>query len=244
MIERFLDELRRTVTARGATEPPEPNEKLNLRSDSDESLLAVIPTVKNIVRRKLYSAQRADAPDLVQKVILQLLIRRENQPDKSERMTADEWQKYASKTAYHAVNRHLSDNKHLTEPLDSDLEIPNQNHIFGNTDAEVASLLWIFWQEICELSLRQRRALLLNSELLIVILKQNGVGNQKLSEVLELSECELSEIIVRLPMPDAQIALLTAIQDNNKNQNIDSLIKSIKKARHEARVRLKKLISE
>lgn len=244
MIERFLDELRRAVTASNATEPPEPNEKLNLRSDSDESLLAVISTIKSIVRRKLYSAQKADAPDLVQKVILQLLIRRENQPDKSEQMTADEWQKYASKTAYRAVNRHLSDNKNIIQPLDAALEIPTQNHIIGNTDAEVASLLRIFWQEICGLSLRQRRALLLNSELLIVILKQNGIGNQKLSEILELNECELSEIIVRLPLPDSQIALLTAIQGDNKNQNIDSLTKSIKKARHEARARLKKIVSE
>ena len=244
MIERFLDELRRAVTAINATEPPESNEKLNLRSDSDESLLAVIPTVKQIVRRKLFSAQRADAPDLVQKVILQLLVRRENQPDKSEQMTADEWQKYASKTAYHAVNRHLSGNKNTIQPLEAALEIPTQNYIIGNTDAEVASILRIFWQEICGLSLRQRRALLLNSELLIVILKQNGIGSQKLSEILELNECDLSEIIIRLPLPDAQIALLIAIEDNNKNQNIDSLTKSIKKARHEARARLKKLISE
>ena len=245
MIERFLDELRRAVAAKGATEPPEPNEKLNPRSDSDASLLAVIPTVKRIVRRKLYSARRDDALDVVQKVILQLLTWRENQPNKSEQMTADEWEMYASKTAYHAVNRHLSGNKHLTEPIESVPEIPTPNHIIGNTDAEVASLLWIFWQEICELSLRQCRALLLNSELLIVILKQNGIGNQKLSEILELNECDLSEIFGRLPLPDAQIALLTAIQGgNHKNQNIDSLTKSIKKARHEARVRLKKLITE
>ena len=193
----------------------------------------------------MYSAQRADAPDLVQKVILQLLVRRENQPDKSEQMTADEWQKYASKTAYHAVNRYLSGNKNTIQPLEAALEIPTQNYIIGNTDAEVASILQIFWQEICGLSLRQRRALLLNSELLIVILKQNGIGNQKLSEILELSDCDLSEIIFRLPLPDAQIALLTAIEgSNHQNQNINSLTKSIKKARHEARARLKKLISE
>jgi hypothetical protein len=172
------------------------------------------------------------------------LIWRENQPGKSEKMLGDEWKAFASKTTYHAVNRHLSGNKHLIEPLETIAEIPGENNTIGNTETEVASLLWIFWQGICQLSLRQRRALLLNSELLIVILKQNGISNQKLGEILEITECELSEIIIRLPLPDAQIALLTAIQGNNKNQNIDSLTKSIKKARHEARARLKKLISE
>ena len=244
MIEQFLDELRRAVTANKATAPPEPNEKLNPRSDSDESLLSVIPTVKNIVRRKLYSARQDDALDVVQKVVLQLLIWRDNQPNKSEKMTADEWQAYASKTTYNAVNRHLSGNDQLIEPLESIAEISGKNHIIGNTETEVASLLCMFWQEICRLSLRQRRALLLNSEFLLVILKQNGIRNQRLGEILEINECELSEIIVRLPLPDAQIALLTAIQGNNANQNIDSLTKSIKKARHEARARLKKLIRE
>ncbi|MBA3632472.1 MAG: hypothetical protein H0W58_06655 [Acidobacteria bacterium] len=244
MIERFLDELRRAVTGSEATHPPELNKKLNSRSYSEESLLAVIPTVKKIVWRKLYSVQHTDAPDVVQKVILQLLTWRENQPGKSEQMTENEWQAFASKTTYHAVNRHLSNNKYLIEPLEAVAEISGENHIFGNTETEVASLLRVFWQEICELSLRQRRALLLNSELLIVILKQNGVGNQKLCEILELNEGDFSEIFVRLPLPDAQIALLTAIRGNKENQSIASLTKSIKKARYEARARLKKLISE
>lgn len=244
MIEWFLDELRRAVTPNKATEPPEPKEKLYSSSESDESLLAVIPTVKKIVLGKLYSARKADAPDLIQKVILQLLIWRENQPGKSEKMTGDEWQAFASKTTYRAVNRHLSASKHLIEPLDTVGEIPGEDQIIGNTETEVASLLWLFWQEICELSLRQRRALLLNSESLIVILKQNGVSNQKLGEILELDESELSEIFRKLPLPDSQIALLTAARGDSKNQNINSLTKSIKKARHEARARLKKIISE
>lgn len=244
MIERFLDELRRAVTANKATAPPEPNEKINPRLNSDESLFAVIPTVKQIVRRKLYSARQTDAPDVVQKVILQLLIWRDNQRHKSEVMTEGDWQAFASKATYNAVNKHLSGNNPLIEPFETALEIPDENHIIGNTDAEVASLLRIFWQEICELSLRQRRALLLNSESLIIILKQNGIGNQKLSETLDLNECDLSEIFQRLPLPDAQIAILTAIKGTNKNQSIDSLTKSIKKARHEARARLKKLITE
>lgn len=246
MIERFFDELRRTVTAANkATEPPEPDEKFHTQPKTDESFLAAVPTVRKIVWRKLFSIRQTDAPDVVQKIILQLLTWRENNPNKIEEMSAQEWQSFASKTTYHAVNRRLSSSKHLIEPLDSAAEIPSENQIAGNTATEVASLLFVFWQGICQLSLRQRRALLLGSDSLLVILRLNGISNRELSEFLELSESELAKVINRLPLKDAQIALLIADRDRNgKNRNIGSLTKSIKKARHEARAKLQKLISK
>lgn len=246
MIERFFDELRRGVLAADkATEPPESNEKLHSQTKSDESFLAAVPTIRKIVWRKLFSARQDGAPDLVQKVILQLLIWRENNPNKIKEMSAQEWQSFASKATYRAVNRRLSGKENLLEPLDEAFEIPGDNLIVGNTAAEASSLALVFWQEICQLSLRQRRALLLNSESLLVILRLNGISNQKIGEILELNESELPEIIARLPLKDAQIALLIIDCDSNgKNQNIDSLTKSIKKARYEARAKLQKLISE
>jgi molybdopterin-biosynthesis enzyme MoeA-like protein len=63
-----------------------------------------------------------------------------------------------------------------------------------------------------------------------------------LSEIFEVDESELSEIINRLPLKDAQIAHLIADPDGNaKNRNISSLIKAIKKARHEMHAKLQKL---
>jgi DNA-directed RNA polymerase specialized sigma24 family protein len=244
MIERFFDELRRGVLADKATEPPEPEEKLHPQPKADEALLAAVPTIRKIVWRKLFSAKQSDAPDLVQKVILQLLTWRENNPNKIKEMTADEWQAFASTAAHHAVNRRLSSNEQLTAPLDDADEIPGNNLIIGNTAIEVASLLRMFWQGICQLSLRQRRALLLNSETLLVILRLNGIGNSELSEILELDESELLEVIARLPLSDAQIVRLIVDRNNAKNKNIGSLARSIKKARHEARARLQKFISE
>lgn len=246
MIERFFDELRRGVLAADkATEPPEPNKKLHSQTRTDdEPFLAAVPTIRKIVWRKLFSAKQSDAPDLVQKVILQLLTWRENNPNKIEEMTAEEWQSFASKAAHHAVNRRLSSNEQLTAPLDEAGEISGDNLIIGNTATEVASLLRMFWQGICQLSLRQRRALLLNSETLLVILRLNSIGNRELSAILELDESELPEIIARLPLSDAQIAHLIAARNKTKRQNIGSLAKSIKKARHEARVKLQKFISE
>lgn len=245
MIERFFDELRRSVLAADkATEPPEPDGKLHPQPKADESLLAAVPTIRKIVWRKLFSARQSDAPDLVQKVILQLLTWRENNPNKINEMTAEEWQSFASKAAHHAVNRRLSSNDQLTAPLDDAGEIPGDNLIIGNTETELASLLRMFWQGICQLSLRQRRALLLNSETLLVILRLNGIGDRKLGEILELDKSELPEIFARLPLSDAQIARLIVTRKNAKNKNIDSLTRSIKKARHEARVKLQKFISE
>lgn len=252
MIERFFDELRRSIMAADkATDPPESNGKLNTQTErsssgGDESFLAVVPTIRKIVWRKLFSARPDDAPDVVQRVVLQLLTWRENNPTKIEEMTADEWQSFASMATHHAVNRRLSSREQITKQLDETIEIAGEDSIAGNTAAEVSSLLFVFWQGICRLSLRQRRALLLGSDSLLVLLRFSGISNQELGESLELSESEMPEILDRLPLKDASIALLIAESDDDdgKNQNIGFLTKSIKKARHEARARLQKLLSE
>ena len=248
MIERFFDEMRRGARARRElTEPPEPADdgsQSNSGGDgSDENFLSALPTIRKIVWRRLFSSKTDGAPDAVQKIILQLLIWRKNNPDKIEGMNPDEWQSFASKTAYHAVNKPLPNNERFSAPLEEADEIPGESAVAGNTAAELASLLSVFWQGICGLSLRQRRSLLLGSESLLVLLKYNGVSNEKLSEILELGENELSEIIAKLPLKDLQIAQLIVDREDG-NQNVHFLTRSIKKARHEARAKLKKLLSE
>lgn len=248
MVERFFDELRGSVprSPDKANEPPEHNEKSHSDAKRDESFLAVVPTVRQIVWRKLFARKRDDAPDLVQKVVLQLLTWRRNNPNKIEEMSAEEWQSFASKAAHHAVNNRLSNNENLNVSLDEAGEVSSNDFVIGNTQAELASLLTKFWQGICQLSLRQRRALLLGSDSLLVLLRFNGISNKNLSEILEIDERELLEIIDRVPLKDTQIALLIADRevDNAKNRNIGSLTQSIKKARHKARARLHKLLSE
>lgn len=249
MIERFFDDLRRAFGAADkATDPPKSTKELHPQPTADdESFLAAVPTIRKIVWGRLFSAKRAEAPDIAQKVILQLLTWRKNNPDKIKEMSAEEWQSFASKATYRAVNRQLSSDERLTEQLDETSEIAGDSSIAGNTAVEVSSLLLMFWQAICQLSLRQRRALLLGSDSLLVILRFNGISNQNLSEALELGESELAEIINRLPLRDAQIAQLMnarAAAGDVRNRNIGSLTNSIKKARHEARAKLQKLISE
>ena len=247
MIERFFDEWRRAnLAANEFTEPPETNENLRPQTEADdESFLAVLPTIRQIVLRKLFWSKKDDAPDVVQKVILQLLTWRKHNPEKIEEMTAEEWQLFAFKATHHAVKKRLSNGDNLTEQLDESNEIPGDNLIAGNTATEVASLLSVFWQGICQLSLRQCRALLLGSDSLLVLLRFNGISNQEFGAILELSESEIPEIINRLPLSDASIAhLITAAGDAKSQKFGSSLTKSIKKARHEARARLQKLLSE
>ena len=247
MVEQYFDDLRRGLPDVDQTsEPPDRSKNLKAEPKADESFLAAVPTIRQIVWRKLFSTRRGgDAPDVIQKIVLQLLTWRKNNPNKIEEMTAEEWRSFASTAAYHAVNRRSPGDHSLTEPLDEAFEISGGDLVVGNTQAEVASLLFVFWQGICGLSLRQRRALLFGSELLLVLLRFHGISNQNLSEILEVSESELPEIINRLPLPDVQIAHLIAARSGDaKNRNINSLVKSIKKARHEARARLQKLLSE
>lgn len=52
MVERFFDELRRGVQGAAggkATDPPEQNDKSHSDSKRDESFLAAMPTVRQIV---------------------------------------------------------------------------------------------------------------------------------------------------------------------------------------------------
>lgn len=249
MVESFFDELRRIVSsgaprADKANEPLERNENLRNEPKSIEPFLAAVPTIRQIVWRKLFATGRDDAPDLIQKIILQLLTWRKNNPNKIEEMTPDEWQSFASKAAHRAVNRRFSSKENLNVPLDEAGEISSDVLIAGNTQAEVASLLSALWQGICQLTLRQRRALIFGSDSLLVLLRLIGISNQILSEILEVDESELSDIINRLPLKDAQIALLIAERGDAKNRNASSIVKSIKKARHEARARLQKFLSE
>ena len=153
MVERFFDELRRGVPGAAAdkvTDPPEQNEKSHSDTKRDESFLAAVPTVRQIVWRKLFARKPDDAPDLIQKVILQLLTWRKNNPNTIEEMTAEEWQSFASKAAHNAVNNSLSNGSdHLNVPLDKASEIATDDQVAGNTKAELASLLSRFWQGIC-----------------------------------------------------------------------------------------------
>lgn len=211
-------------------------------SDAEVSILSALSAVQKIVRRKTSFSERTDgAADLVQAVALRLWKWRDKFREKSEKMSPDEWNSFAARTAYNEINRHFSGKAFLKEiPLDDMPEIASQKRVEGDTEAEVFSLVREVWQEICRLTLRQRRALLLHNRQLIIYFLHGGITDEELMRVLEFDRSRWADAGSRLPLSDASIARLASEEKGGK-KSVESLTKSIKKARHEARVRLQKI---
>ena len=120
--------------------------------------------------------------------------------------------------------------------------IESPQSVAGDSDAEFQSLAYFVWQETCQLSLRQRRALLLHSRKLIVYFQKGGVREEELAQSLEMEIGEWLEVVVKLPLQDAQIARFVGATDEPRK--LESVINSIKKARHEARAKLRLLTNK
>lgn len=243
MIESFLDVWRR-FSSSSEDRPPNSQES-SLQKKSEESFLAALPVVRKIVRRRCLTApvgSATDASDLEQGIVLRLLDWRRKHHEKSEQMTEDEWKSFAARAAYNEINRLFTEGTDVeTIPLENIHEAADQTPIEGSASVEIYSLVQRFWQEICSLSLRQRRALLLHSQELIIHFLESGIEGGELAHVLEITEDEWSRILDRLPLSDIQIADLSRAGSNGDGKNIESIAKSIKKARFEARGRLQKL---
>ncbi|MCY7376571.1 MAG: hypothetical protein LH472_11455 [Pyrinomonadaceae bacterium] len=159
-------------------------------------------------------------------------------------MSEGDWESFAARTAYNETHRHFSktaaDAAHL--PLDVADGIESPQSVAGDSDAEFKSLARCVWQETCQLSLRQRRALLLHSRKLIVYFQKGGIKDEELAQSLEMEIGEWLEVVTKLPLPDAQIARVVGAI--GERQNLESVINSIKKARHEARAKFRKLTNK
>lgn len=142
-------------------------------------------------------------------------------------MSEGDWNAFAARTAYNEVNRLFSRvNRSANLPLESVTEAA-QTSVEKQTEIEVVFLIKQVWQEICQLTLRQRQSLLLHSQDLIIYFLQIGITDKGFADLLNFSAAEWASILDRLPMTDAEIAEQTA-----------STAGAIKKARHDARVRL------
>lgn len=222
------------------TEVSELTEELSFQTDSDDSLLASLPVVQKIVRRKITLPWHSEASDLVQGITLRLLKWRDKYREKSAEMSPDEWQSFAAQTTYNEINRHFAKNRRTTVvPIETVEEIASPEVIEGTSEAEVSSLARIVWQEICSLSLRQRRALLLGSQEIVINFLTCGITDQEFAETLNLSMEEWAKAKENLPLKNFQIAELIKKEGNEKS--IESIINSIKKARHEARGKVRRL---
>jgi hypothetical protein len=214
-------------------------EDLSYRSDSDDYLLTALPVVQKIVRRKTSFSWQSEAADLVQGIALRLLNWRKRNQEKSEKMSPDEWQSFAAKTAYNEINRHYSDNSKIkVVSLDSAQEC-TEEIVEWQSDAEVFLRVLELWQEICNLSLRQRRALLFSSQELVVYFLKIGITDGELAANLSLTIDEWARVKEKLPLMDIQIAKILREKGNQKS--VEAIANSIKKARHEARANLRRV---
>lgn len=210
---------------------------------SENAFLAALPVVQKIVRSKTLFSLHSDTSDLVQSIALRLWKWREKYSEKSADMSSDDWRSLAARTAFNEVNRHFS-NKTLASnvPLEDASAVAASEFIDGNTEVEFYSLAHEVWQEICRLSLRQRRALLLSSQELIYYLLKSGVSDDEMKEILEITSVVWDNIVSELPLRDARIAEVLQKMGNTKNPEL--LRMSIKKARHEARYKLQELMKK
>lgn len=239
MVEPFWDVLRRLANSENC--PPD-SEETSHRKNSENLLLAALSVARKIVRSKLVLSEGADdASDLEQGIALRLWKWRETHAEESERMSHDEWNALAARTAYNEVNRHFAGkiNARRSVPLEAAADVEASETLEGGSRFEIETLARYIWQDICQMSLRQRRALLLHSRKLIIYLLQGGIGDEELARVLEFAVDVWLEIKDELPMSSIQIARLADAAD--KHRSLELVINSIKKARHEARARLRKL---
>lgn len=219
-------------------ENSELTENLSYDADSDDYLLTALPVVQKIVRRKTVFSRQSEAPDLVQGIALRLLKWRNKHQEKSEEMSKEEWQSFAAKTAYNEINRHYSDNSKIhIVPLDSAQECAEEV-VKGQSETEVFLRILEVWQEICNLSVRQRRALLFGSQELVVYFLKVGISDEEMAENLSLTIDEWVRVKESLPLLDLQIAKI--IKEKGNQKSVEAIAGSIKKARHEARLKLRR----
>ena len=131
-------------------------------NDSEASLLAALPMIQKILRRKIAFSHHSDSSDIFQGIVLRLWNWRNKFSEKSARMSPGEWESFAARTAYNEINRYFSSKNKKFVSLDEASELASSGSIAGETDAEIESLARFVWQGICQLTLRQRRALLLH----------------------------------------------------------------------------------
>lgn len=213
-------------------DPPETDANAHQNRDSfiSESL--------KLIRRVIVGRRSVpvdEIPDVAQNAALRLWQWRLKFADKSSQMAASDWNSFTARTVHNEVNRNLSRRDRLVSvPLD-EIDLSDDRSI--DSSAEVIQLVELLWQGICSLSLYQRQALLFNSIDLVIYLLQLGVEEDLLLEQLALSRQSWKLLSARMPLSDAEIAETVSLSLRKR-----STANSVKKARFDARKRLKELM--
>lgn len=192
--------------------------------------------------RKVIAGRRSvpsnDIPDIIQDAAFRLWKWRTKFQDKSSQMAEDDWNSFVARTAHNEANRKLANrDKLVSVPID---EIDVCDDLSTESSAEIVQLVETVWQGICILSLYQRQALLFNSIELVLHLLQFGIEEDELLAKLGLSRESWEAISARMPLTDSEIAEIA--NRNSGKLRIGTTAGAVKKARFDARKRLKVLI--
>jgi DNA-directed RNA polymerase specialized sigma24 family protein len=244
MIESYFDE-----SPPGAGDEPSDSKSAEAQTaaaqtaaaDADDSWLDALREVKRVARRKSFSSWHREAADLVQEVALRLFKWRKNHENKSRGMSPEEWQRFAAGAARNEIRRrHAKQTSAREVPFDEAAECAAASASpEGNSIAERASLARAAWQEICTMTLRQRRALLFFSQQLHVLLLESGIRDEEIAAILEMSLEKWIETQKRTSLSDSQIADL--INEISGGRAFGTSTRSVKKARAEARIKLRRI---
>ena len=192
--------------------------------------------------RKVIAGRRSvmadDVPDISQEASLRLWRWRSKFEDKSSQMAEGDWKSFVARTAHNEVNRNLSNrNKKIETSLD-ETEAPGDE--VNASSAETFVLVKTVWQGICRLSLYQRQSLIFSSVDLVLYLFQFGIEEDDLLAELELTKESWERISTRMPLTDIEIAEIA--NPNSANGQRVATAGAVKKARFDARKRLKELM--
>ena len=192
--------------------------------------------------RKVIAGRRSvtadDVPDISQEASLRLWRWLSKFEDKSSQMAEGDWKSFTARTAHNEVNRSLSNrNKRIEVSLDG-TEVSDGG--IDASSAETFVLVNTVWQGICKLSLYQRQALLFSSVDLVLYLFQFGIEEDELLAKLELTKESWEGISARMPLTDTEIAEIA--NPNSANGQRVATAGAVKKARFDARKRLKELM--
>jgi DNA-directed RNA polymerase specialized sigma24 family protein len=191
--------------------------------------------------RKVIAGRRSvlgdDVPDVSQEIVLRLWRWRTKFAGKSSQMSENEWSAFTARAAHNEVNRNLSNRIRHSEISIDEVEVVERSQ---TSSAETYQLVESAWQGICRLSLHQRQALLFSSVDLVLQLFQFGIEEDELLRTLGLSSESWKTIAARMPLNDSDIAEIANTNSGRRQKRTTA--GAIKKARFDARKRLKELM--
>ncbi|MBX3295472.1 MAG: hypothetical protein KF762_07155 [Acidobacteria bacterium] len=211
----------------------------NCANASEGLIRDSINLIKRVAFGRRAVVHKDDIPDIAQEAALRLWKWREKFGDKSEEMTREDWDSFTARTAHNEINRYSSKRIKKNEVALDTAQTVLTRSTEGDADIEVVSLVRDVWQGICSLSLHQRRALLLHSIDLLVYFMQCGIKEHAIRESIDITKEEWERIVLRLPLSDREIAQMA--NSNGKASDSKLAAQAVKKARFDARKKLKRL---